>query len=34
VTYQRWEVTADDCTVPTEIEPVVDRLRELLARFL
>jgi hypothetical protein len=33
VTYQRWEVSADDCTIPAELEPVVDRLRDLMARF-
>lgn len=33
VVYQQWEVVADDCSVPTEIEPVLNRLRELMARF-
>lgn len=33
VSYEQWQVTADDCTIPAEIEPVMDRLRELMGRF-
>jgi hypothetical protein len=33
VHYGRWTVTADDCTVPDELAPLLDRLQDLLARF-
>lgn len=33
VHYASWTVTADDCTVPDELAPLLDRLQDLLARF-
>jgi hypothetical protein len=33
VRYAEWTVSVDDCSVPDELAPVLDRLQDLLARF-
>lgn len=33
VHYAGWTVSADDCTIPDPLAPVLDRLQDLLARF-
>jgi len=33
VVYQEWQVTADGCTVPEQVAPVVEQLQALLGRF-
>lgn len=33
VIYQRWDVTADSCTIPDELAPSLDELQTILSRF-
>jgi hypothetical protein len=33
VVYQEWQVTADTCTIPDEVAPVVDELQAILYRL-
>ena len=33
VRYAEWTVRADDCSLPEDLAPLLDRLQDILARF-